>query len=103
MCVYRQSLAGISRGDNRESNLLVRKVLFRHVYYNNGNSLPVFSIPSCWGNFGRTRRVVVRCISDFSSKAANGAIESVFGRTSDSASLVLKVSTKVSHLNFRHS
>ena len=30
-------------------NLLVRKLVFSRVYYNNGNSLGDFSIPSCWG------------------------------------------------------
>jgi len=33
-------------GFDTERNLFVRKLLFVHVYYNNGNSLPVFPIPS---------------------------------------------------------
>jgi len=36
--------------------LLVRILDFSHVYYNNGNSSPFFSIPLIWGNFDQVVR-----------------------------------------------
>lgn len=74
-----QSRAVVSAGFGPERTLLVRKVLSWVVYYNNGNSLPVFSIPSCWETSARSGDLRVRNHSIHSSRAANKAIGILFG------------------------
>jgi len=85
-----QSNAEVSMDLGAERNLLVRKVLSRHVYYNDGNSLPVFSIPSSWGVFGKTWEFSDRNGSDFFSLSANRAIDGVSGENGVCARHVIK-------------
>ena len=56
----------------------VRRLLFTCVYYNNGNSLPFFSIPISWGYFGGGRDTTGIHVSSPSFTAANQAIDSIF-------------------------
>jgi hypothetical protein len=59
--------------------LLVRNLVFTCVYYNNGNSLPVFSIPTTRGKLDQiVRRAEVGCASSHLSTKVNRAIDSVF-------------------------
>lgn len=90
MRMFRRSKAGVSQGLCAEPSLLVRKVRFWDVYYNNGNSLPVFSIPSSWGNFGPFWRSGTPSISDHSSKAANRITGSLFSGNDVCAPHLLK-------------
>lgn len=58
---------------------LVRKLVFTYVYYNNGNSLPVFSIPTTRGKLDRIFRPAEDgCVSSHLSTKVNGAIDSGF-------------------------
>jgi len=62
-----------------ERSLLVHNRVFTRVYYNNGNSLPVSSIPTSWGHFDQVRKPADRCcVSSFSFTTANRTIDSVF-------------------------
>ncbi len=61
-----------------ENDLRVRKPVFTHVYYNNGNSLPFFSIPSIRGKYDQTRSAALRCASQVASFGPDAAISTVF-------------------------
>jgi hypothetical protein len=71
---------GLGKVPAVHTNLLVRKVLFLSVYYNNGNSLPGFSIPICREHLSQLGRHE-RFFSFFLLvKAANQTIDSIFWR-----------------------
>ena len=60
---------------------LVRNLVFTRVYYNNGNSLPLFSIPTIWGKIDEVVRPAKgSCVLSHLSKSANWAIDNVFVR-----------------------
>ena len=62
-----------------QSGLRVRNLVFTCVYYNNGNSLPVFSIPTIWGKVGQAvRQAEGCCLLSHLFTTVNRALDSVF-------------------------
>jgi hypothetical protein len=96
MRVTGQSTSRVSQGFGAERNLLVRKVHFGVVYYSNGNSLPVFSIPVYWGYFGLGWKSASYRISGPTSRAANRSIGSLFGGNEVCAPHLLKADLSIS-------